>query len=131
MQPLALAESAKRVYCSIMYPGDGTIGKEAALPGYIAVADQAPGVFEAMQGMPMSQVADRLYVIWRAAFDLPAAKSAETSPNTQLAWEAVARHLAALLDDFDGEEMTLEDLEKSWGPWASSKLEKLQATAKG
>lgn len=69
-----------------------------------------------------AQVAARLhYGWWMAVHGRIAPHTFDELPlPVQIAWEAVARHLAYLVSDLD-EHDDLGSLELQWGPWAEQK----------
>lgn len=88
----------------------------AATP-YLLAARQGPLRLGAMDGESYAAAAAAMYQICTggegSAWDaLP--------PRSRLVYEAMARHLAAVLDCDELD--SLESLERSWGPWAERRL---------
>lgn len=93
----------------------------------------APGVFSEMVNKPVGEVWPRLYL---AAHGVPPGmKEPDGSPPLidpemprleRLAWEAVTRHLAMVIDQADKLDMPrLKELEKTWRHWADKRTIKL------
>lgn len=99
---------------------------------YLLLAKHGPALLESMEGRPWHEVAFALFhrVAPEGAEGVPVeALWAALPPACKLAWEACARHLAAICDQV--EDVTLDELERSWAGWALERVKKLRLYTEG
>ena len=89
----------------------------AAREGWLRVVRSGGLVLQAKDGRPAREMGEAL----RELFGAP-----EGAPAFALPWEAAARHLFALIDSDDIDD--LPALEQSWREWARNRLQKAGAT---
>jgi hypothetical protein len=82
------------------------------------LARQAEPVMLQLEGSPYRKVAEKLFLLFMRSEDVSVWESQE--PRMKLIWQAISRHLAALLDSDDIEGP--DHLERHWGEWVDSKM---------
>lgn len=87
---------------------------------FLRLAKHAESAMTRLEGEGYTRVTDELMRLAHGEME------PSRSPRDLIAWEAVARHLATLLDsdEVEGPE-ALGDLEASWAPWAARRRETL------
>lgn len=119
LEPLELARSAFKVFCLVM--GQAEDWDRASLERqqpWLLVGNQAGGLLERLEGNSFAHCGYELMRLHLAPEERPGALTVwNTLPaRARLAWEAVARHLATLLDS--DEVTSLEEAEALWPAWA-------------
>lgn len=106
-------------------PAWETLALEVQVP-FLRLARRAESALERLQGQSFSRVTEELM---RLAFG---EHEPSRTPRDLIAWEAVARHLVALIDsdELDSPE-ALGDLEGSWAPWGELRRSKVIERTEG
>jgi hypothetical protein len=82
------------------------------------LANKSENLLGSLEGLPVSDVSQKVYECWdmgRRSYDT-------LSDKEKIAWEAVTRHLATLIDA--DEIPDLRSLERSWAKWAEKRLKR-------
>lgn len=116
-----LAASAYRAFCYA-----GSIQEEPSWEHlgldqqaqWMNLARQAEPIFLQMEGKSYKEVAAKIAALWAGVSGQ--AFYANLSKRMQLIWQAVVRHIMAILDSDDDQGPDL--LERTWGEWVDAKL---------
>lgn len=123
-----VAASMLRVYARVVDPAmeleelmslvlDGDLGN-----GWVAAAAEVAGLYagsgEQAVSMPATDLADRVVQAFAAGSDTDVPALAALPPPQAIAWEAVARHAAAVVSCDEDDAGSILETEAVWRPWA-------------
>ncbi len=125
-----LAESAYKVFGSII--GERQVWEMMSLESqtpWMLVAQQARGLLESLEGNSFAHCGYEMMRLFLPSEERTNALALwNTLPErARLAWEAVARHLAALMDSDEVD--SLESAEALWPAWYEKASKKVRARA--
>lgn len=100
-----------------------SLGHEDQAP-FLKVAVRGPKAIEQLEGQVMPVVAFRMFALTiDDSQEMAISLWRDSDPLLWIMWEAIARHLAFLVDS---DELPSNDSsEERWGSWAAAKLERL------